>query len=76
LRKFIIFSSPSFLFYLESDGDNRAADLFPDHKLLAKHGHDEVLPAPGRETLAEANDPLAAETIGIILQKKVRYHQA
>ncbi len=56
---------------LVADGDDCAADLLAHHELLAEHGHDQVLPAPRGQTLAQSDDPLAAETVGLVLPQRL-----
>lgn len=53
--------------YLESYGDDGTADLFSHHELLSQHGQDDVLPESTGQTFTQADDPLAAAAVGLIL---------
>ena len=52
---------------LKSNAHDGAANLLADHELLAEHGQDDVLPASVGDALAQADDPLAAVAIRLVL---------
>lgn len=53
--------------YLEAYGDNSATDLLSHHELLSQHGQDDVLPEATGQAFPQADDPLAAAAVGLIL---------
>jgi len=53
--------------FVEPHRDHGPANLLTNHELLAKHGHQQVLPATLRQTFAEPHYPLATEPIRLVL---------
>lgn len=56
-----------FWLYLKAYWHHGPTDLLPYHELLPQHGQDQVFPAPWCQAFPQADDPLSAHLIGIIL---------
>lgn len=54
--------------YLEANGHDSSTDLLSHHELFSQHGQDQILPAAGRQTFTQPNDPFTSTLISIILE--------
>ena len=52
---------------VQPDGDDGTTNLLSDHKLFSQYREDQVLPAASSESFLQANDPLSALLIGLVL---------
>ena len=56
---------------VDSDRDNSSADLVSHHELLTQDREDQILPTAVRESLLESDDPLASQTVRLILPHRL-----